>query len=643
MKYSHSRRKMTMISRKAHRYTLLIFLCIALSGCAAMRAELKTSGDSDLGTGASASPAAASTPLELHDGSTEPPFVSDTCDMLPVNEASNLAEETAQDGIDQNDGGRDEAFQQRLIDQALALCQKAQSAWQEGDQEAALGALDQAYAIVLDLQSDGDDDESASSKIGRQKEDLRFMISKRILEIYASRKTTVKGNHNAIPIDLNPHVQKEIDYLTKGTFFKEAFKRSGRYRPFIIAEFKKAGLPVELTWLPLIESGFRVDALSSARALGLWQFIPSTGYKFGLKRDRFVDERLDPRKSTMAAIAYLKELHQIFGDWSTVLAAYNCGEGRVLQVIRSQNVNYLDNFWDLFERLPYETARYVPRFLATLHIVKNPEKYGIDDLEPEDSPAFETISISRQVCLSDVAAAIGTRTATLKALNPELRQGVLPDNDYELKIPPGKKSLLAAKLHQLPNFKLPPPPPKVSVAYHRVKPGESLSHVAKRYGVSVKTIMRANRLSKKNFIVAGKILKIPVSSAAQNTVSVSRKQPSTSDRSVRTATYVVRSGDSLWNIARKFGTTTKEILRINRLGSARLSIGQLLKVPGGEENVPTLTAKSTKSTLKTYQVKNGDIPGVIAQRHNMSLDRLLQVNNLLPESKIYPGQNLYVE
>jgi membrane-bound lytic murein transglycosylase D len=123
-----------------------------------------------------------------------------------------------------------------------------------------------------------------------------------------------------------------------------------------------------------------VRALSSARALGLWQFIPSTGHKFGLNRSQYVDERMDFVKSTHAAVAYLKELHNIFGDWSTVLAAYNCGENACCGSFATQNVNYLDNFWDLYQRLPRETARYVPRFFATLHIVKNPEKYGLDQI-----------------------------------------------------------------------------------------------------------------------------------------------------------------------------------------------------------------------------------------------------------------------
>ena len=171
----------------------------------------------------------------------------------------------------------------------------------------------------------------------------------------------------------------------------------------IVGALKEAGLPEELAWLPLIESGFKTRAFSSARALGLWQFIPSTGYKFGLKRDTWIDERLNQEKATKAAIAYLKELHQIFGDWTTVLAGYNCGEGRVLKRIRNQKINYLDNFWDLYTQLPRETARYVPRFLATLHILKDPAGYGFILGEPDAPVSYETVNIQKSVQLKEVA------------------------------------------------------------------------------------------------------------------------------------------------------------------------------------------------------------------------------------------------
>src|SRR6185503_15097104 len=144
-----------------------------------------------------------------------------------------------------------------------------------------------------------------------------------------------------------------------------------------VAQLAEAGMPEQLSWLPLVESGFKDRALSSARARGLWQFIPSTGYRYGLDRSDWIDERMDPEKSTQGAIAYLTALHGLFGDWMTALAAYNCGENSVLRAINNQKLSYFDQFWDLYQRLPRETRRYVPRFLATLAILEEPGRYGL--------------------------------------------------------------------------------------------------------------------------------------------------------------------------------------------------------------------------------------------------------------------------
>jgi len=513
---------------------------------------------------------------------------------------------------------------QATLDEALDFCQVSQDFWQKGELENALEALDKAYSLILKI-------DIYDSELMQQKEDLRFLISKRILEIYASRHIVVNGDHNAIPMVMNRYIQAEINLLAKGRekkFFIESYKRSGKYRPFIVPALRQAGLPVELSWLPLIESGFKVKALSRARALGLWQFIPSTGYKFGLKRDKYIDERIDPEKSTRAAISYLKELHQIFGDWSTVLAAYNCGEGRVLRIIRTQNINYLDNFWDLYERLPIETARYVPRFLATLHIVKNLKKYGLDNI-PVDSPLeYETVIVSRQVRLKDIAQKIGVTEKVLKELNPELRYKILPRDKYPLRVPLNKGRDLLAGLHEIPVSSV----PRSAYVYHRVRHGETLSTIAQRYRTSVRRIARANNITKANFIVAGKKLKIPQRGTA---VYASRQHDKPAYG--RAATHVVRKGDSLWILARRYGTTTKKIQTLNNLSTTNLSIGQVLKIPGRNDETPP------KENLKTYLVKSGDSPFVIAQRHKMPLGRFLRINRLTPRSKIYPGQKLYVE
>lgn len=517
------------------------------------------------------------------------------------------------------------------MDEALDYCQMAQELWQNGELDNAIEALDQAYSLILSV------DTNDNAALAQQKEDLRFTISKRILEIYTSRNFAVNGNHKAIQMDMNSHVQAEINLFTNGTeknFFRESLKRSGYFRAKILEMLKKAGLPSELSWLPLIESGFNARALSPARALGLWQFIPSTGYKFGLKRDLFVDERLDPVKSTAAAIEYMKELHQMFGDWSTVLAAYNCGEGRVLRVIRDQNVNYLDNFWDLYQRLPFETARYVPRFLATLHILSDPVKYGIDEIELYSPFEYETVEIARQVHIKDIAKEIDTDETVLKYLNPELRQGILPPYEYLFKVPVGKGAELLAKMESIP---VSTAKQQVSGGFHKVKRGETLSMIARKYRVSVQNIMRANRM-KKPILSAGKMLRIPTDElSAQAAENEKSSQQNIRSKSTQTISHTVKSGESLWIIANRYNTTVKNIQELNNLSNMDIHIGQTLYVrKHGYEG-------QANNILKKYQIKSGDNLFRISQKYNMPLDRLLNINKLTPKSKIQAGQYIFVE
>ncbi|MEJ2313908.1 MAG: LysM peptidoglycan-binding domain-containing protein [Nitrospirota bacterium] len=473
------------------------------------------------------------------------PVVSESSDPEAVLDE---AEESAPDG-------------QGLMDSALARYEASQQLWSEGNIEGAVEALDDSYDLILQVETDD------SPELIQQKDDLRFMISKRILEVYASRYTAVSGNHEAIPLTMNEHVEAEIKRLTgpEKEFFLDSYRRSGKYRDMMVNALREAGAPEELSWLPLIESGFKVRALSRARALGLWQFIPSTGYKFGLSRDTWVDERLDPEKSTAAAIAYLEELHKIFGDWTTVLAAYNCGEGTVLRVIRKQSINYLDNFWDLYERLPRETARYVPRFLAVLHILKDPEKYDMDLDEPQQPMLADTVEVNKQMRLKDMAAKLGADEDDLVELNPSLRRQVTPDGPFVLRVPHGMGGEIESKLDEIPKWT----PPKTEYVYHRVRRGESLSTIAARYGTSVSSIALANRLRSKHWIRAGQTLKIPVRGSAR-AYSKASLMPG--------GKYRVRKGDSLWLIARRFDTNTKTLKKMNGLDTTTLYVGQVLKI-----------------------------------------------------------------
>lgn len=515
---------------------------------------------------------------------------------------------------------------QEILDFALGFCQASTDFWEQGDLDNALDALDQAYSLILQVDSDQE------PEILQQRDDLRFTISKRIIECYSSRFTVANGYHKAIPLVMNEHVEKALKSF-KGRnrrFFLDSYRRSGKYRPAIVIALKEAGLPEELSWLPLIESGFKVRALSRARALGLWQFIASTGYKFGLKRDRWVDERMDPEKSTRAAIGYLKELHQIFGDWSTVLAAYNCGEGAVLRRIRTQRINYLDNFWDLYEKLPTETAFYVPKFLAVLHILNDPEVHGFTLPPVEEAIETDDIAINKQIHLKTIAKNIEVSFKTLEELNPELRHNFMPSKPYLLKVPKGKGSVLLSKLDELPVYH----PPVPAYVIHKVRKGESLSVIAQRYRTSVRAIMKMNRLRSGRYIRVGWRLKIPMKRRHVSLEETSTPVASAASKGEKIR-YVVRKGDSLWTIANRFRTTIKAVQSLNQLESTNLQIGQALRIS-------THSAAHKKMKSKTYTVLKGDSSYFIAQKHRMSLSQFLKLNKLTARSTIFPGQTLLV-
>ena len=510
---------------------------------------------------------------------------------------------------------------QELVDSALEFCQTSNDYWEQGDLDNAIDALDKAYSLILMVSPD------AEPELLQQKEDLRITISKRIVEVYASRFTAANGDHKVIPLVMNRHVERALA-LFKGRereFFLASYRRSGKYRPAIVKALKEAGLPEELSWLPLIESGFKIRAMSRARALGLWQFIASTGYKFGLKRNTWIDERMDPEKSTRAAIVYLKELHQIFGDWTTVLAAYNCGERRVLNRIKSQRINYLDNFWDLYERLPRETAFYVPKFLAVLHILNDPQAHGFTLPTVDEELRAEEVDINKQVHLKTIAKRLDIDYELLIDLNPELRHHLTPSDPYVLKVPEGKGEILLAKLDDIPVWRSPVP----AYVVHRVRYGESLSVIADKYGTSIRAIMNMNGLGRRNYLKVGWKLRIPVKGAKYT--HLARPPIQTSQLKGEIVEYMVRKGDSLWLIARRFGTTTKMIRALNHLHTSVLRVGQVLKISPGRR-----VMKLDRN--QTYLVKEGDSPYLIAKQYEIDLSEFLKINNLTPRSTIFPGE-----
>ncbi|MGA2362867.1 MAG: LysM peptidoglycan-binding domain-containing protein [Candidatus Aminicenantales bacterium] len=464
-----------------------------------------------------------------------------------------------------------------LLEEGFAAYQEALAAIDRKDMDAALAKLDDAYETLPKIKLPPD------SPLLREKNGLRILIAQRIQQVYASsqqinapRMTTVSSVNNSIPLVENQWVQKEISSFQNGekAWFLDAYKRSGLYKDMITAELRGAGLPEQLVWVPIIESWFRVRALSSARALGMWQFISSTGYRYGLKRDKYVDERMDPVKATKAAVQYLSDLHAMFGDWTTALAAYNCGEGYVQRVIQAQRIDYLDNFWDLFNSLPWQTARYVPRFIASLMIVSNPAKYGFDLPTPDPPLKFDTVRVSNPVKLAGLAQNLGLDPLLLTILNPELRFDSTPNYEYELRVPEGYGEKCLACVATLPQYV----PPDVITDRYRVLRGDTLGAIARKFRTSVDILMRLNGLKSPTIIREAQVLRIPVSGQPSNPSSAAS---SPAHKPGNKVIYVVKAGDTLFTLSKMFGTTVEKIKADNNLTSDELTVGRKLTIQVG--------------------------------------------------------------
>jgi len=330
-------------------------------------------------------------------------------------------------------------------------------------------------------------------------------VSEDALRAAASASTTtIKMRDVRVDAD-NPITQKFLAIYTKQrpATVEEALARSGRYRDMILSELHKKGLPADLFYLVMVESEYRVDAVSSSGAAGLWQFMPGTARKYGLEVSYWVDERFDPEKSTHAAVQYLSDLYQWFGDWELALAAYNRGEGgigRDLQYSRSTDFDALAGR----KVLPEETHHYVPKFMACVLIGKNPSKYGLHPKYESPEP-YDEVKIPRDLDLGVAAKCAGTTDAVIKRLNPELRSWCTPKDrpDFTLRLPAGTKDAFAAALAQVADWN-----PGPALVRYRVRRGDSLGKIAKLNHTTVKSILETNKLKSSRLIHPGMTLLI---------------------------------------------------------------------------------------------------------------------------------------
>jgi membrane-bound lytic murein transglycosylase D len=325
-----------------------------------------------------------------------------------------------------------------------------------------------------------------------------------------------------IPVVRNESVQRFVDLFEQRQQDRMALylKRSGRYEGMIRSKLRERGMPEDLLYLSMIESGFNPNARSKAQAVGLWQFIADTGRRYGLRIDSYVDERRDPEKSTDAALRYLQDLHAKFGSWNLAAAAYNTGENRVARIMREETGTVEgreSDFWRIRSRLPSETREYVPLIFAAALIGKEPHKYGLDRVERLLPLPVEEVEVPGGTSLAVVASAVGVSTGDVRELNPHLIQGITPPGSaYPVRIPEGRGEVFASNFDRVraearaSAARARPAPARAAAARtHRVSGGESLSTIARRHGVSVAAIQRANNMGSRTLIRTGQVLRIP--------------------------------------------------------------------------------------------------------------------------------------
>lgn len=389
-----------------------------------------------------------------------------------------------------------------------------------------------------------------------------------------------------VDIPLNARVMAYID-LFQGRlhdFLEEGMRRGSRYLPMIQRVFRAEGLPLDLAYIPLVESAFKPNALSRARARGVWQFVRTTGLANDLEQNWYVDERSDPEKSTVAAARYLKTLNQMFdGDWHLAMASYNGGPGRVQRAMRRTG---LDDFWKLAARrnaLPRETREYVPMILAAIVVARNPARYGFD-FTPDAPLTYDTVVLERPVDLRRVAEWAGTTIDEIQELNPELRRWTTPlrDESYELKVPAGTHDLVRKRLAESESSDL------VTLRWHTVTRGESISSIARELRVSRSDLAGANHLKANARLQVGQHLIVPreptvllAGQADQSQSSlgapVAATQTVEGGRRVKIS-YLVKRGDTLTSIARAYNTTVASLRTWNGIRGSRITAGDRLTV-----------------------------------------------------------------
>ncbi|GHG64075.1 lytic transglycosylase [Alishewanella longhuensis] len=409
---------------------------------------------------------------------------------------------------------------------------------------------------------------------------------------------------------------------------------SGRAQPFlyyIVQELEKRAMPLELALLPIIESAFDPSAYSPARAAGMWQFMPTTGKRFGLKQNSWYDGRKDVIQSTQAALDYLQYLYNTLEhDWLNAIAAYNAGEGRIMRAIQANKKRRLPtDFWSL--DLPAETTAYVPKLLALVDILARPEEFQIVWKFIANEPKIAVVEVGKQLDLSIAADLAEISLADLQALNPGFNQwATAPDGPHHLVLPIEQVDTFNSKLAQTPLEQL------MQWQPYQVKSGDTLGAIAKRYQTTVSALTNLNKLSG-NTIRIGQTLLIPRASGSDEQSAGPDLQNIGPAESSTQTEYIVQRGDTLWDLSRKYDVTVAQLRNWNKLASnAILNEGQVLQII--QSNQAQYAQLKTRTV--NYRVRSGDSLAKIAQRFSVSVDDIIKWNNISPERYLQPGQQL---
>ena len=499
-----------------------------------------------------------------------------------------------------------------------------------------LGDLEPEAATIEHATSAEDDGEAASEDELALIDELNDSDIPDDFALEGSGKQRLSKTRSTLPLVLNSQVAKFINYFKsprgKKTYVR-TMERSGAYRGMIERILEEEGVPLELFHLAQAESGFRPKARSRAYATGMWQFVKFRGKQYGLRQNRYIDERYDPEKATRAAAQHLHDLYIEFGDWYLAMAAYNGGPNRVKTAVRRTGTK---DFWTHSRRrfVRRETRNYVPIILAMTYVGKNLEMYGIEIKDPAPPLEYDTVETETEIHFDLIADITGTSAQTIKQLNPALLRSATPPFDYSLRLPKGTGETFVSELRQVPAEQ------RLAWRRHEVREGDSLVRIAQRYKVKPSEITAHNRLDN-GVLSSGMRLTIPASKRRLRYYGRSSGgaggflEPGT-------GRYRIVRGDNLGSISRRFSVSIADLRKWNGLTGTRIIAGRYLIVRReGVGRKGRQVLASAPAGSGTYRIRRGDTLGIIARRFGVTVAQL-KAWNRLTSNRIAAGDTLTV-